>query len=152
MRIENWLYTLPLRLRSLVSRNRWDADLDEELRDHIDRQFEENLARGMDKEEARLAALRMFGNLVALREQTHDTWAWTPLEHIWQNFRYAVRSARRAPLLSAIAILALALGIGLNTGVFTMLNAMFLTAPTLVNPASFVQLCPRYSGWFTGAD
>ena len=152
MRIENWLYTLPLRLRSLVSRNRWDAALDEELRDHINRQIEENLARGMGKEEARLAALRMFGNLVALREQTHDTWAWTPLEHIWQNFRYAVRSARRAPLLSAIAILALALGIGLNTGVFTMLNAMFLTAPTLVNPASFVQLCPRYSGWFTGAD
>ena len=152
MRIENWLYTLPLRLRSLVRRNRWDADLDEELRDHIDRQIEENLARGMGKEEARMAALRMFGNLVALREQTHETWAWAPLEQIWQNFRYAVRSAKRAPLLSAMAILALALGIGLNTGVFTLLNAMFLRAPALVDPASFVQVCPRYSGWFTGAD
>ena len=151
MRIENWLFTLPLRLRSLISRNRLDADLDEELRDHINRQIEEYSARGMGKEEARLAALRTFGNLVALREQTHETWAWAPLEQIWQNFRYAVRSARRAPLLSAMAILALALGIGLNTGVFTMLNAMFLRAPTLVNPASFVQLCPRYSGWFTGA-
>lgn len=152
MRIENWLFTLPLRLRSLISRNRLDADLDEELRDHINRQIEENLARGMGKEEARVAALRTFGNLVALREQTHETWAYAPLEQIWQNFRYAVRSARRAPLLSAMAILALALGIGLNTGVFTMLNAMFLRAPTLVDPASFVQLCPRYSGWFTGAD
>ena len=152
MRIENWLYTLPLRLRSLISRNRWDADLDEELRDHIDRQIDENLARGMGKEEARLAALRTFGNLVALREQTHETWAWAPLEHIWQNFHYAVRSARRAPLLFSVAILALALGIGLNTGVFTMLNAMFLRAPTLVDPSSFVQLCPRYSGWFTRAD
>jgi predicted permease len=152
MRIENWLYTLPLRLRSLISRNRLDADLDEELRDHINRQIDENLAQGMGKEEARLAALRTFGNLVALREQTHETWAWAPLEQIWQNFRYAVRSTRRAPLLSTMAILALALGIGLNTGVFTMLNAMFLRAPTLVNPASFVQLCPRYSGWFTGAD
>ena len=152
MRIENWLFTLPLRLRSLISRNRLDADLDEELRDHLNRQIEENLARGMGKEEARVAALRTFGNLVALREQTHETWAWAPLEQIWQNFRYAVRSARRAPLLSAMAILALALGIGLNTGVFTMLNAMFLRAPTLVDPAGFVQLCPRYSGWFTGAD
>ena len=152
MRIVNWLYTLPLRLRSLVSRSRWDDDLDEELRDHIDRQIEENLARGMGEEEARLAALRMFGNLVALREQTHQTWAWAPLEHLWQNLRYAIRSAQRAPLLSAVAILALALGIGLNTGVFTMLNAMFLRAPTLVDPASFVQLCPRYSGWLTGAD
>lgn len=49
-------------------------------------------------------------------------------------------------------MLALALGIGLNTGVFTMLNAMFLRAPTLVDPASFIQICPRYTGWFTGAD
>ena len=134
MQIENWLYTIPLRLRSLVSRNRLDADLDEELRDHIDRQTEENLARGMGKEEARLAALRTFGNLVVLREQTHETWAWAPLEQIWQNFRYAVRSARRAPALSSVAVLALALGIGLNTGVFTMLNAMFLRAPALVEP------------------
>lgn len=152
MRIENWLYTLPLRLRSLVSRKRLDADLDEELRDHLDRQMEENLARGMGKEEARLAALRTFGNLVSLREQTHETWAWAWLEQIGQNFRYAIRSACRAPLLSAMAILALALGIGLNTGVFTMLNAMFFRAPTLVDPASFVQLCPRYSGWFSGAN
>ena len=152
MRIENWLYTLPLRLRSLVSRNRWDADLDEELRDHIDRQIEENLARGMGKKEARLAALRTFGNLVAVREQTHETWTWSRFEQIWQNFRYAERSARRAPLLSGVAILALSLGIGLNTGVFTMLNAMFLRAPTLVDPANFVQLCPRYSGWFTGVN
>ncbi|KAA6459688.1 FtsX-like permease family protein [Acidobacteria bacterium AB60] len=152
MWIENWLYTLPLRLRSLIRRERLDADLDEELRDHIDRQIEENLARGMSKEQARLAALRTFGNLVSLRGQTHETWSGAWLEQIGQNFRYAIRSARRAPLLSAMAILALALGIGLDTGVFTMLNAMFLRAPTLVDPASFVQLCPRYSGWFTGAD
>jgi predicted permease len=152
MRIENWLYTIPLRLRSLVLRNSLNADLNDELRDHIDRQTEENLARGMGEEEARFAALRTFGNLVAVREQTHETWAWATLEQIWQNFRYAVRSARRAPLLSAVAVVALSLGIGLNTGVFTMLNAMFLRAPTLVDSASFVQLCPRYSGWFTGAD
>ena len=152
MRIEKWLCTIPLRLRSLALRNRQDAELNEELRDHIDRQTEENLARGMGEEEARLAALRAFGNLVAVREQTHETWAWAPLEQIWQNFRYAVRSARRAPLLSAVATLALSLGIGLNTGVFNMLNAMFLRAPTLVDPATFVQLCPRYSGWFTGVN
>ena len=152
MRVENWLYTIPLRLRSLVLHNSQDAELNEELRDHVDRQTEENLARGMGEKEARLAALRAFGNLVAVREQTHETWAWAPLEKIWQNFRYAVRSARRAPLLSAVAILALSLGIGLNTGVFTMLNAMFLRPPTVVDPASFVQLCPRYSGWFTGVN
>ena len=152
MHWDKWLYTIPVHLRSLLLRKRQDADLDEELRDHIERQTEENLSRGMGEEEARLAALRTFGNFVMVREQTHESWAWAPLEQVWQNFRYAVRSAQRAPLLSAVAILALALGIGLNTGVFTMLNAMFLRAPTLVDPASFVQICPRYAGWFTGAD
>ncbi|MGH9495984.1 MAG: ABC transporter permease [Candidatus Sulfotelmatobacter sp.] len=64
---------------------------------------------------------------------------------------YTIRSARREPLLSIIAVVALSLGIGLNADVFTLLNAMFLTAPTQKNPASFVQLYPRYEGWFTGA-
>jgi predicted permease len=152
MRLENWLYTIPLRVRSLLRRQRLDADLNEELRDHTDRQIEENVARGMSEEEARLAAVRAFGNFVTLRERTHEAWAWARLERLGQDLLYAFRSARRAPLLSAVAILALSLGIGLNTGVFTMLNAMFLRPPTLHEPGRFVQLCPRYSGWFSGAE
>jgi predicted permease len=68
-----------------------------------------------------------------------------------QDLLYTIRSARREPLLSFIAVVALSLGIGLNAGVFTLLDAMFLNAPTRTNPASFVQLYPRYEGWFTGA-
>lgn len=68
-----------------------------------------------------------------------------------QDLLYTIRSARRAPLLSAIAVVALSLGIGLNAGVFTLLNAMFLTPPTDKDPASFVQIFPRYEGWFIGA-
>src|SRR5215472_4321751 len=68
-----------------------------------------------------------------------------------QDLLYTIRSARRAPLLSIVAILALSLGIGLNAGVFTLLNAMFLDPPVRKNPASFVQVYPRYEGWFTGA-
>lgn len=143
----NWLYTIPVRVRSLLMRKRQDAELDEELRDHIERQTEDNLSRGMSEVEARLAARRTFGNFVMVREQTHESWAWTWLEQIWQDFRYALRSVRRAPLLSTVATLALGLGIGLNAGVFTLLNAMFLKAPTLIDPASFVQISPRYSGW-----
>ncbi len=152
MRLENWLYTIPLRLRSLLVRNRQDEDLDEELRDHIERQTHENRSRGMDEEEARLAALRTFGNFLVVREQTHETWEWATIERLWQDFRRAFRSARRAPLLSSVAVLALALGIGLNTGVFAIVNAMFLRVPTRVDPASFVQICPRYTGWFAGSD
>ena len=68
-----------------------------------------------------------------------------------QDLLYTIRSARREPLLSIIAVVALSLGVGLNAGVFTLLNAMFLNAPTQINPATFVQLYPRYEGWFTGA-
>jgi predicted permease len=67
-----------------------------------------------------------------------------------QDLLYTIRSARRAPLLSAVANLALSLAIGLNAGVFTLLNAMFLSPPTDTDPSSFVQLYPRYEGWFTG--
>jgi predicted permease len=152
MRLENWLYTIPLRLRSLLGRHRQDEELDEELRDHIERQTRENQSRGMGEEEARLSALRTFGNFVAVREQTHEAWEWATMERLWQDFRRALRSARRAPLHSSVAVLALALGIGLNTGVFSIVNAMFLRVPTRVDPASFVQICPRYTGWFAGSD
>src|SRR5581483_8052087 len=68
-----------------------------------------------------------------------------------QDLLYAIRSARRAPLLSIIAVVALSLGIGLNAGVFTLLNAIFLAPPTHKDLASFVEVYPRYEGWFTGA-
>jgi len=68
-----------------------------------------------------------------------------------QDLLYTIRSARRESVLSIIAVVALSLGIGLNAGVFTLLNAMFLNAPTKANPASFVQIYPRYEGWFKGA-
>ena len=96
MRLENWLYTVPLRLRSLLVRHRQDEDLDEELRDHIARQTEENRSRGMGEEEARLAALRTFGNFVAVREQTHETWAWATMGRLSAGFpsRASIGAAR----------------------------------------------------------
>ena len=69
-----------------------------------------------------------------------------------QDLLYTIRSARRAPLLSIIAIVALSLGIGLNAGVFTLLNALFLSPPTQKDPSRFVQVYPKYEGWFTGAE
>jgi hypothetical protein len=68
-----------------------------------------------------------------------------------RDLLYTIRSARRAPLLSIIAVVALSLGIGLNAGVFTLLNALFLNLPTQTDPSRFVQIYPRYEGWFTGA-
>jgi predicted permease len=67
-----------------------------------------------------------------------------------QDVLYAVRSARRTPLLTIVVVLALSVGIGLNAGVFTILDSMFLEPPTRKNPASFVQIYPRYQGWYLG--
>ncbi|MGA2051363.1 MAG: ABC transporter permease [Terracidiphilus sp.] len=67
-----------------------------------------------------------------------------------QDVFYAIRSARRTPLLTCVVVLALSVGIGLNAGVFTILNSMFLDAPTKKDPASFVQIYPRYQGWYIG--
>jgi predicted permease len=69
-----------------------------------------------------------------------------------QDILYALRSARRTPLLTFIVVLALSVGIGLNAGVFTILNFMFLDPPTRKDASSFIQIYPRYEGWFTGAD
>ena len=74
MRLEQWIYTIPLRLRALFQRNRLTAELDEEIRDHLDRQIEFNLAGGMSPEEARITALRKLGNAALLRDQTRATW------------------------------------------------------------------------------
>lgn len=68
-----------------------------------------------------------------------------------QDLLYSIRSIRRAPFLSLVAVIALSLGIGLNAGVFTLFDAMLLQPPTKISPATFVQLYPRYEGWFTGA-
>lgn len=128
-----------------------DADLERELQSNLELEEEEQRERGLPPEEARYAARRAFGNPALIKDQTHEAWGWAPVERLWQDLLYALRSARRAPLLSTVAILALALGIGLNAGVFTLLNSLFLQPPTRKDPASFVQVYPRYTGWTTQA-
>jgi len=124
MRLEHWVYTIPLRLRSLFHRNRLEADLDEELRDHIDRQIDDNLARGMGAGEARLAALRAFGNPVALREQTHNTWSWSGVELLLNDVRLSARTLLRTPGFASIAILVIALGVGANIALFAIVRSV----------------------------
>jgi hypothetical protein len=122
MRIEHWVYTIPLRVRSLFHRTRLSVELDEELRDHIDRQIEDNLARGMGAEEARLTALRAFGNAAALREQTHDAWSWSGMELLLNDVRFGARTLLRTRGFASIAILVVALGIGANVALFAIVR------------------------------
>src|SRR5215469_3764836 len=126
MRLEHWIFTIPLRLRALFRRNRLNTELDEELRDHLDRQIEFNLARGMDPDEARLAALRSLGNPALLRDQTRATWNWNGLEQFIHDLRIGIRTLSRTPGFTLVAILVMALGIGANVALFTVVRSVLL--------------------------
>ena len=126
MRLEHWIYTIPLRLRALFHRSRLDSELDEELRDHLDRQVEFNLAGGMSPDEARLAALRKLGNAALLRDQTRATWNWNGLEQFMHDLRIGIRTLSRTPGFALIAILVMALGIGANVALFTVVRGVLL--------------------------
>ena len=152
MRFEHWVYTIPLRLRSLFRRNHLSAELDEELRDHIDRQIEDNLARGMSPEEARLAALRKFGNPALLRDQTRATWNWNGLEQFAREARIGIRTLSRTPGFAIIAILVTALGVGACVSLFTVVRGVLLRPLPFPESDRLLTLYERNTPTAGGAD
>jgi putative ABC transport system permease protein len=126
MTVQRWLRVVRLRLRTLFRRAEVEAELDEELRYHVDRQIEENVARGMTRDQARIAALRDFGGVEYRKEQVRDTRGMGWIEGTWRDTRLAARTLRRNPGFTTAVVLTLALGIGANTAMFTMLRGTLL--------------------------
>jgi predicted permease len=113
-----------LRLRSLVSGASLDRELDEELRDHIERQTEANIASGMSTDKARTLALRAIDGVEQRKEEMRDARGVSVIEYLINDLRLAFRQLRKQPAFAATAILSLALGIGANTAIFQLLNAV----------------------------
>ena len=121
-----WLHKLSMQLRMLFFRGKEDARLNDELRFHLEQQIAENIAAGMSAEDARHAAMRLFGNSTALRDQTRETWNWNWLEQLWRDIRYGARTLARTLGFSIIAIVVMALGIGANVALMTVVRSVLL--------------------------
>jgi predicted permease len=121
-----WLAQLQMRIQMLFGRGNAGARLDDELQDHLSRQIEENVAAGMNAEEARYAALREFGNPALVREQARASWSWSWLEVLARDVRYGARTLSRSRGFSIIAILVMALCIGAATSLFTIVRSVLL--------------------------
>ncbi|HLY42354.1 MAG TPA: ABC transporter permease [Terracidiphilus sp.] len=135
-----WLDQFCVRMNMLFHRGAAARRLDDEIQFHLERQVAENIAAGMSREEARYAALRTFGNPALLREQTRSSWNWNWLESIFRDLRIAARTLLRAPGFAVIAVLVMALGIGSNIALFTVVRSVLLEPLPFQDPNRLVTL------------
>src|SRR5688572_22749111 len=122
----SFLRRLKLRAGGLFLRRSRENELNRELQFHFDMLVEENLRAGLSPAEARYAAQREFGAASVYREECRDTWRPPALSDLWRSLRFAVRSLARTPGFTFIAIVTIALGVGANTSMFSLLNTVLL--------------------------
>jgi predicted permease len=139
-------YIAVARLRSVLFRDRREADLDEELRFHVDREAERLVATGVAPGEARLQARRTFGAIEVVKEQSRDARGTSFVDHLARDARHAARRLRRDWRFTTAAVLILGLGIGVNTAIFSVINAVLFRPQAVVNVDTLVDIYQNAPG------
>src|SRR5271169_3535173 len=114
------------RLKQLFSRRRLYDDLSGEMQQHLDEKIEEFAAAGMPRSEATAAAHRQFGNVTLIEEDSRTVWRWPSIENFLADVRYGLRMLRHNPVFTTVGLLTIAIGIGANAAVFTVVNSVLL--------------------------
>ena len=140
MRLEHWFYKLPLMWRSIVRRQDVDRELDDEIEYHLAQQVDVLVARGMDRAEASRTVRRQFGGVDLAKERCRDTRGVHVIDAMRQDVRYAGRTLRRNPGFATVAVLTLALGIGANTAVFSLVDGILLSRLPYAAPDRLVSI------------
>jgi macrolide transport system ATP-binding/permease protein len=140
MRMEHWWFTSRLRLRSILLRSRVERELDEELQFHLEHKIEEGIAKGLSPKEARYRAMRAMDGLEQRKEEMRDMRRIHWLTDFVDDVRYAIRSLRRTSGLTAFVVITLALGIGMTSGTFSMVDALIFRPYPVPHPSGVVTL------------
>jgi len=147
MDIEQWFYSLPVRLRSLFHPHQMERELTEEVREHLDQQIRDNVAKGMSPEEARYSAMRAFGGITQIEQQCREVRGSALPDDFARDLRFGFRQLYRCPGFSALAILCLTLGIGANTAVFSWVEGiLFRPYPMVAHQERLFALAATVQG------
>ncbi|HKV26556.1 MAG TPA: ABC transporter permease [Candidatus Acidoferrum sp.] len=128
---------------------RRDSELDKEIQHHLRMAEDERVERGATAEDARAGARREFGNVGLVKETSRDAWGWRWLQDFFADLRYGLRMLRQNPAFTAAAVLAIALGVGINVGIFSVLNGAALRLLPVPRAAQIVSINQAFHGHFS---